>query len=468
MNLREPSSLGIQDVIQEIIEKSSQGDNIYRGESKCLPKISSTLYRQYEKEIDTEHFDIEIAQKEMLETVKEYTAFTDHTDILTELQHYGGKTNLIDFTTDYLIALFFACDSSYDSDGRLILLDKASRPDQIKTPKKNQNNRVISQKSVFVQSPSGYIEDNEVVIVSIHKELKQSAMDYLKKFHGITTETIYNDMMGYIQNQQKHKTAYTEFFIGITNFNKGCYQNAIAHYDETIRLNPSVISAYKNRGSAKAQLGRHEEAIADYNVAIDFYPRDALTYNMRGNSKFFLGWREEAIADFDEALNVNPELAEAYSNRGTAKAQLDRYEEAITDLDRAININPELAEAYVSRGATKAQHDRCEDAIADLDRAISIDPDIANAYLSRGAAKFILGRLEEAIADYDKVIRINPENVGAYQNRGKAKKSLHQYAAAEEDFKRAQSLAVEQELTELLQYINQELDDLNSHDLNPP
>ena len=93
-----------------------------------------------------------------------------------------------------------------------------------------------------MQSPSGYIEDNEVVIVSIHKELKQSAMDYLKKYHGITTETIYNDMMGYIQNQQKHKTAYTEFFIGITNFSKGCYQNAIAHYDETIRLNPSAVS----------------------------------------------------------------------------------------------------------------------------------------------------------------------------------------------------------------------------------
>ena len=147
---------------------------------------------------------------------------------------------------------------------------------------------------------------------------------------------------------------------------------------------------------------------------------------------------------------------------------LDRYEEAITDLDRAININPELAEAYVSRGATKAQHDRCEDAIADLDKAISIDPDIAEAYLSRGAAKFLLGRLEEAIAEYDKVIRINPEHVGAYQNRGKAKKSLQQYAAAKEDFKQAQTLALEQGLTELLQVINQELEDLNSSDRNPP
>ena len=30
--------------------------------------------------------------------------------ILTQLQHYESQTNLIDFTTDFNIALFFACD----------------------------------------------------------------------------------------------------------------------------------------------------------------------------------------------------------------------------------------------------------------------------------------------------------------------------------------------------------------------
>ena len=42
-------------------------------------------------------------------------------EILTEIQHYGGKTNLIDFTTDYFIALFFACDGHHDKEGRVIL-----------------------------------------------------------------------------------------------------------------------------------------------------------------------------------------------------------------------------------------------------------------------------------------------------------------------------------------------------------
>ena len=49
------------------------------------------------------------------------TEYTIDFEILTEIQHYEGKTNLIDFSTDYFIALFFACDGSPDEDGRVIL-----------------------------------------------------------------------------------------------------------------------------------------------------------------------------------------------------------------------------------------------------------------------------------------------------------------------------------------------------------
>ena len=45
-------------------------------------------------------------------------------ETLTELQHFGGYTNLIDFTTDSHIALFFACDGSRGKPGRIILLEK--------------------------------------------------------------------------------------------------------------------------------------------------------------------------------------------------------------------------------------------------------------------------------------------------------------------------------------------------------
>ena len=51
--------------INEIVERSAGGKYIFRGEPKRYKKVASTLYRQYKKAIDSEHFDIEIVQEEI-------------------------------------------------------------------------------------------------------------------------------------------------------------------------------------------------------------------------------------------------------------------------------------------------------------------------------------------------------------------------------------------------------------------
>ena len=106
-------------------------------------------------------------------------------EILAQLQHYGGKTNLIDFTTDYLIALFFACDGSHHKDSRVILQKRESEDYQSKTPSEAIK-RVESQKSVLLRSPKGFI--NPDVVVIIPKELKLSVLNYLEKYHDISTK----------------------------------------------------------------------------------------------------------------------------------------------------------------------------------------------------------------------------------------------------------------------------------------
>ena len=111
----------VLNIIKQLAKKSACGDYIYRGESECYEKVSSRLYREYQ-DINVENFNIEVEQRKILQDAKKYTTQTDEPEILSELQHYGGDTNLIDFTTDYLIALFFACDSSIAEDGRVVLL----------------------------------------------------------------------------------------------------------------------------------------------------------------------------------------------------------------------------------------------------------------------------------------------------------------------------------------------------------
>ena len=350
MSESEINDSAIHKRLQEIRRQSSQGEYVYRGEPEQYEKISSALYREYKDKMQAEKFDIQIAQKEMLEQVKAYTDFTDETDVLTELQHYGGKTNLIDFTTDYLIALFFACDSSPDQDGRVILLNKNTNQGIITSPKKNQNNRVISQKSIFFQTPKGYLDEEDYAVIPVPKKIKQPILHYLRKYHDIATHTIYNDIFGYIQNQEKHQTAYTKFYIGLTFQEKGKYEEAIKHYDQAIRINPQIFQAYNNRGAAKGKLGRHEEAIADCNEAIRINPQYANAYTNRGNAQAALGQYHDAITDYDQAISLNPKDAVAYNNRGTANKAFGEDEKARADFQRAFELatgqgNQALAQA---------------------------------------------------------------------------------------------------------------------------
>ena len=220
---------------------------IYRGESKCHKKVSSNLYREYETDIEAENFDIAAVQEEILREAREYTTheMTD-SEVLTELQHHGGKTNLIDFTTDYLVALFFACNGNPDKPGRVILLQNQSGDYEVVKPPRTIT-RVGFQKSIFVQSSSGTVDPDAVVCIPA--DLKGAMLDYLRKHHDISTKTIYNDLQGFIENRRTHKSAYTEFYKGLTCQVRGdsardraekqaWYDRAVAHYTEVIRFEP--------------------------------------------------------------------------------------------------------------------------------------------------------------------------------------------------------------------------------------
>lgn len=84
-------------VVNELAQKAAGGDYIFRGETQCYPDVSSSLYR------DLPDFllgQVEAVQEIRLSEAKDFASDKDELEILTELQHFGGKTNLIDFTTD--------------------------------------------------------------------------------------------------------------------------------------------------------------------------------------------------------------------------------------------------------------------------------------------------------------------------------------------------------------------------------
>ena len=59
-------------IINKIVDISADGDYIYRGEPKCYPKISSTLYRDSYIALKLGLTSIKLSQKSEIEKVKTY------------------------------------------------------------------------------------------------------------------------------------------------------------------------------------------------------------------------------------------------------------------------------------------------------------------------------------------------------------------------------------------------------------
>ncbi len=388
----------IQAVTAEIVAKSSArpGSCVYRGEPECYEVVSSGLYRKC-PERTHEAFDIGRVEQEIIESARQYTSLTNETEILAEIQHYGGKTNLIDFTTDYLVALFFACAGGDGKDGRVVL----QWPDQGTVVEPRQkNNRIISQKSVFVRPWRGFIvpsaRDETVVVPS---DLKEGLLSFLARFHGISERTVYNDIHGFIRNQDLDESPYIREF----RMSPGEPESDGVEYlkrcsgDETI-LDVEIERmrhAYHQIGMVYQKDERSmfvirrwvreivEVAFVSLDVAgVVFLYTGAIekaqggvrpdeAYCGRGEAYLFQGATDRAIRDFEEALARNKELAQAYRGRGNAHRKGGDEERGMEDLNEALRLQPGLVAALIDRGNAYRENGSLEEALTDYDEAIS-------------------------------------------------------------------------------------------------
>lgn len=341
----------VSDLVKELEEMAKRG-YIFRGINKKYNEesgykkgdgINSTLYRWITKEgkndVFTDWFFPHEAEKTIVENARAllFTSQKKNIEILTDLQHYGGKTNLIDFSHDYRVALFFACNGAFGKDGELIMLEKEkiqSQSDVVYEQEdmdfpfamwlvapvitKSSKNRVNSQKSVFVRPKRGYISRDVCEIKLVESKLKRPILNYLKGC-GITKANIYKDLMGFIDDEKNFESAMMWFY----------------------------------RGESKQRSGNHKGAIRDYGKARSLNPENPNIYNNRGVSKLALGEFVSAIRDFNKTISLEPNYADAYSNRGAVRMETGKYKEALKNFHEAVRLGS--VDAHWSIGVMYAE-----------------------------------------------------------------------------------------------------------------
>jgi len=149
-------------------------------------------------------------------------------------------------------------------------------------------------------------------------------------------------------------------------------EEALADYDQTIRLEPNNASAYYGRGYLYACLQRFNEAVADFGKAIQLNPKYALAYYHRGNLYHNLGRYDEALADFEKAIQLDPTKGDVYHSRGLAYFKLEHYDKAMVDFKQAIKLKPDNAPTYYFIGGILYRDYKLQDALPYFEKAAQL------------------------------------------------------------------------------------------------
>jgi Flp pilus assembly protein TadD len=185
---------------------------------------------------------------------------------------------------------------------------------------------------------------------------------------------------------------------------QGRSAEAIARFEEAIRLKPSLASAHNSLGVALKAAGRIDEGIARYRQALAIDPEYAHAHNNLGAALQARGNFEEAIAEYALAVRANPTDPVPHRNWAKALAIHGDAAQATGRFRAALVVAPDspalLADfAWLLAVHTDAQVRSSGEAVELAERAAMLTGDRDPAVLDVLAAAYAgVGRFGQAIA----------------------------------------------------------------------
>jgi Flp pilus assembly protein TadD len=128
--------------------------------------------------------------------------------------------------------------------------------------------------------------------------------------------------------------------LGNALLQKGKVDEAIAHFQKALEIQPAFGSAFCGLGDALDKKGRVDEAIRQYQKALESQPTYFIVHNALGLDLLGRGRVDEAITHFQQAVELRPDYVDAHINLGNAFLQKGNVVEAGAHFQKALDIKP--------------------------------------------------------------------------------------------------------------------------------
>jgi serine/threonine protein kinase/Tfp pilus assembly protein PilF len=175
------------------------------------------------------------------------------------------------------------------------------------------------------------------------------------------------------------RTAWEHMALGRSCLRAGNWDEAAAHLDESLRLEPAGLWPNFYRGLCWHHAGRYQEAVTAFSVCVGAAPDSAACCCNRALAFAELGRTREALRDCDRALQLDPALAAAALNRGILHYREGRLADAVTDLERALDGGADPAAVHYNLALVRLARGERDAALRQVQLALDRDPDNRDA-----------------------------------------------------------------------------------------
>jgi cellulose synthase operon protein C len=213
--------------------------------------------------------------------------------------------------------------------------------------------------------------------------------------------------------------------LGVVYYNKGLYEDAIAHFERALELDPRMQVAERNLQICYFGTGHLEELTSALRQRLAVAPADEAARSELARTLFNSGDAAGSIAELSELLKTRP--ADADIHRRIARAELKRGDTgaALDALRRAEQLDPQDARVQFMLGEVLYHRGLVLEALDPLERAIKLDPELADAYHLIAFVYGDRGETEKAQRMSRRAAELNP----SYE-RTEAGLSLDSYSTA--------------------------------------
>ena len=196
----------------------------------------------------------------------------------------------------------------------------------------------------------------------------------------------------------------------LTNAQIHRWSDSFTLFKHTLTVAGPSVAAEDALGLAMHNNGQLDEAPAHFEKALQMQPDDYLALLNMGVIRFYQGRVPEAIEYAQAAIRSDPRAAKAHNLLGMALAKQNRSDAALDEMRRAVKLAPKNAEIRNNLGLALAQLGRIPEAIDEFHEAVRLDPDkAAAAHANLGRALLGSGKARESIPEFEAALRLNPE-----------------------------------------------------------